>query len=252
MNRLKITCCGNQFLSGIRLFFILVIVGIPSYLTAQKDQNYYNAEISQPEQQSIIIENKGQWGDKIDGYSGLSAGSVYFQANMLHFDMYKAEELGEYSDKMHSSKEVGDGKEIQEMVFHKHYYQIELVGANPKANRSFSKEKQGVNHFFIGDKSKWRSNVKRYGELSYSNIYPGVDVIYKMAQSELKYDFVVASHEDVSLIQLQYSHTNNIYIDKGQLVIVTSVGEQREYIPMAYQDMTVIYCCLAKPLPEAA
>lgn len=237
MNRRDMKGADNRVFGGIRLFLISAIAGIPSFLEAQIEHNHDTRKIPHSIKQSVIIENKGQWGDQVDGYAGLSGGSVYFQANKLHFDMYNGEELGTYSEKVHASKEETSGKEIQEMVFHKHYYQIELVGANPKANRSFSKVKEGVNHFFLGDRSTWRSNVKRYEELSYSNIYPGVDVVYKLAHSELKYDFVVDKHADVSAIQLQYLHTNNIYIDKGQLVIITSVGEQREYIPMAYQDI---------------
>lgn len=246
MNRLGIIGCGNRIFLGIRLFFISAIAGIPTLLLAQKEHNHHYGDAPHSKQQSVIIENKGQWGDQVDGYAALSEGSVYFQANKLHFDMYNAEELHTYSEKAHDSKAGTLEKEIQEMVLHKHYYQIDLLGANPNANLSFSKVKEGVHHFFLGDKHTWRSNVKRYEELTYSDIYPGVDVVYKMANAGLKYDFVLDKNTDVSVIQLKYLHTNNIYIDKGQLVIVTSVGEQREYIPMAYQDIngkrTIVPC----------
>lgn len=238
MSRVKVCSSNNQWLNS-RLFFILVAVGIPSFLGAQHNHSEHDHhDVSKPSQQeTVIIENKGQWGNTVDAYAGLQAGAVYFQANKLHFDMFNSKELSDYSEKIHASNGNIYDQEIQSTVFNKHYYQVELVGANANAGGTFKQQKQGVNHFFLGNKSTWRSNVKRYGELTYSNIYAGIDVVYQMNNTGLKYDFVVARQSDVSDIQLKYDHVNSVRIENGQLVIVTSVGIQKEYIPMAYQEI---------------
>jgi len=237
MKKIKIRKSQKNPFLKIRILLILVVGGYSPFFFGQHDHDHKQDVSAHSSQQAVIIENKGQWGNELDGYAGLSAGSVYFQANKLHFDLYNSSELLELSEKLHASKTGIYGNDIQSMVLHKHYYQLELVGANPNAERTFSQDKQGVCNFFLGDKSTWRSNVKRFGELSYKAIYPGIDVIYKMNESELKYDFVVASQSDASAIQLRYSFTDALRIEKGQLVIVTSIGEQREFIPLAYQDI---------------
>jgi len=47
--------------------------------------------------------------------------------------------------------------------------------------------------YFLGsDPAKWRRNVPNYGKVKYSNVYPGIDLVYYGNQRQLEYDFVVA------------------------------------------------------------
>ena len=81
---------------------------------------------------------------------------------------------------------------------------MQLVGANPKVTMGGAGDLPGKTNYFIGsDPQKWRTHVPTYAGVKYSNVYPGVDLVYYGNQSgQLEYDFVVAPGADPSAIVL--------------------------------------------------
>jgi hypothetical protein len=80
---------------------------------------------------------------------------------------------------------------------------LKLVGADQHAKVSGLEELPGKSNYFIGnDAKKWRTNVSNYAKVKYSNVYPGVDLVYYGNQGKLEYDFVVQPGSDPRSIQL--------------------------------------------------
>ena len=81
---------------------------------------------------------------------------------------------------------------------------MQLVGANPKVTTRGADELPGKANYFIGsDPQKWRTHMPTYARVKYSNVYPGVDLVYYGNQTgQLEYDFVVAPGADPSAIVL--------------------------------------------------
>jgi hypothetical protein len=80
---------------------------------------------------------------------------------------------------------------------------MKLVGANARAKVSGMEELPGKSNYFIGnDPKKWRTNVPNYAKVKYTNVYPGVDLVYYGNQGQLEYDFVVSPGADPRSIQL--------------------------------------------------
>jgi hypothetical protein len=74
---------------------------------------------------------------------------------------------------------------------------INLKGANRQALVEGLEELSGKSNYFIGrDPKKWRTNVPTYARVRYTDVYPGVDLIYYGNQQQLEYDLVVAPHTD--------------------------------------------------------
>jgi hypothetical protein len=70
-----------------------------------------------------------------------------------------------------------------------------------------------VTNYFIGnDPSKWQSGLADYTKLRYSNIYPGIDLVYKIHDDGLKYEFVVAPYADPTQIMLEYENAASVEI----------------------------------------
>ena len=108
----------------------------------------------------------------------------------------------------------------------------------------------GTSNYLIGnDPKKWRRNVPNYAKVKYSEVYPGVDLLYYGNQGgELEYDFVVAPGADPAAIRFALSGAENepqgqskerklkFKIDlQGDLVIKTRDGEVRFHKPVIYQ-----------------
>lgn len=82
---------------------------------------------------------------------------------------------------------------------------MHLVGsAGPKMVRGEDVLPGRTNYMHGADASTWRSAVPTYGEVRYSQVYPGIDLVFYGHGQELEYDFIVGAHADPSRIQLQF------------------------------------------------
>src|SRR5216117_4313936 len=74
---------------------------------------------------------------------------------------------------------------------------MSLVGAARKPVVNGLDEQPGKANYFIGkDPAQWRTNVPTYAKVHYSEVYPGIDLVYYGNQRQLEYDFVVAPGAD--------------------------------------------------------
>ena len=126
---------------------------------------------------------------------------------------------------------------------------LKLLNANQHATVTGVNELPGkVNYFLGNDPRKWRSNVPTYGQVTYRNVYPGIDLVYYGNQDgELESDFVVAPGADPGAIALDVgaglvpapgrSQESRLRIARdGDLVIPTEGGEVRFRKPLVYQE----------------
>jgi hypothetical protein len=123
---------------------------------------------------------------------------------------------------------------------------MKLVGANSNPKIVGMDQLPGKSNYFIGnDPQKWRTNVPNYAKVKYTNVYPGVDLVYYGNQGRLEYDFVVAPGADPRAITLELEtgqskiKNQKSKIDKdGDLVVGTDGGEVTFHKPVVYQPAT--------------
>ncbi len=117
---------------------------------------------------------------------------------------------------------------------------MSLAGANEQPTVSGMDElPTKVNYFGSSDSSQWQTNIATYGSVRYSQVYPGVDMIYHGNQRRLEYDFVLSPGADWRQIALNFSETEKVEIDAGtgDLLLHTAIGVLRQHKPVAYQDV---------------
>lgn len=94
-----------------------------------------------------------------------------------------------------------------------------------------------VNYFVGSDATKWQRGVPIYEHIIRQHAYPGINVIYRIARSELEYDLVVAPGADPNRIKLHFTGAKRVRVDKGgDLVLSTAVGEIRQRKPDVYEE----------------
>jgi len=68
------------------------------------------------------------------------------------------------------------------------------------------------------DPRRWQRDIPTYEEVCYSNLYPGIDLIYYGRQRHLEYDLVVAPGADPAAIRLQVTGMDTLRVgDDGAL-----------------------------------
>ena len=124
---------------------------------------------------------------------------------------------------------VNSGGAAVEMRFH---------GAGIPASVKGSSQQSSVSNYFQGSDSKlWLRNVPNFAAVEYKGLYPGIQLkLHQQPGARLEYDFLIDAGADPSLVQLDFSGTSKLEIDKsGDLLIHTKSGILRQQRPKLYQ-----------------
>ncbi len=179
--------------------------------------------------QHAFIENKGQWEKPILFKTHFSAGNLWVQQRKFVFH------LQDYSNMQKNHGNLNDsGAEasIRQTVVH-----LNFNGANEVTQIEKHHETASYYNYFLGNNpSRWKENVKGYGEAILKEFYAGIDLKLIEEQEQLKYEFHIQPKSNPSAIGFNYSGQKSVKIDKkGNLVVATDLGNIIEQKPYAYQ-----------------
>lgn len=115
---------------------------------------------------------------------------------------------------------------------------MKLLGANPDPAVTGSDRISGSINYVIGkDPSAWLTKVPTFGKVRYSEVYPGIDLIYYGNQGQLEYDFVVAAGVDPGAIRIDFRGLNPPKLDEaGDLRLTGDADEVVLRRPIAFQE----------------
>ncbi len=183
-----------------------------------------------------FIENKGQWNSEVKFKSLAGSGSFYLQQNGFTISQHNLSDVEAFKAKRHG--EIGE-EQLKQGIGSKvrsHAYTVNFVNAQTPQIIA-DKAIPTINNYFIGnDKSKWATDCRIYKGVTYKNVYPGIDVrYYSDAGSNLKYDFIIHPGADANKIAMKYTGANKISIRNKELVISTTLGDNKELSPYTYQ-----------------
>jgi hypothetical protein len=116
---------------------------------------------------------------------------------------------------------------------------VRLAGANQAAEVRGIGQLPGRANYFIGnDPSKWNSSVPVFAKVQYTEVYPGVDVVFHGNQRQLEYDFDVAAGADTSRIALNIEGARQVSVNaRGEAVMKTHLGDVVLQKPVSYQEI---------------
>ncbi|MEO6219967.1 MAG: SBBP repeat-containing protein, partial [Ginsengibacter sp.] len=183
-----------------------------------------------------FIENKGQWNETVKFMSLAGSGSFYLQQKGFTVAQNNPSDVAAFKAKRHSEisepqLKKGIGKKIRA-----HAYTVNFINAR-EPQIIADKPIPTVNNYFIGnDKNKWATDCRIYKGVTYKNMYPGIDVrYYADAVSNLKYDFIIHPGANVNNIAMKYTGANKISVRNKELIISTTLGDNKELSPYTYQ-----------------
>lgn len=177
-------------------------------------------------------ENKNQFDSRVLYQSDLAHGAkVFLEKNCFTYLFWNTEQVEAMRHPHHDTTTQRDQLKVD---FHS--FKAEFLNANPEPYVTAQYPDSWYKNYFIGnDQSKWASDVKLYGEVNYSELYPSIDLRVYEKNARMEYDYVVNDGGDANAIRIKYSGTDKIYLDDGNLVIRTSLGIITEQKPQAYQ-----------------
>lgn len=116
---------------------------------------------------------------------------------------------------------------------------MKLDGANRHARPAVMGRLPGRINYLIGNNpERYRRGISTYSQVRYTNVYPGVDVVYYSKHHQLEYDFIVGPGAKTDAITLQFEGASAIAIDdKRDLVISNGDKSIRFERPTLYQEV---------------
>lgn len=114
---------------------------------------------------------------------------------------------------------------------------MNFLGSHGAKNIVGDHELEGKANYLLGnDPQKWITNVPIFTKVHYSQIYPGIDLVYYGNQEQLEYDLVLQAKVDPTLIRIGIQGADKIGLDKsGNLLIKTAAGTVALQKPVMYQ-----------------
>jgi len=115
---------------------------------------------------------------------------------------------------------------------------MHLVNGNAQAQTEGEDALSAKVNYFIGSNpNQWHKGVKQFARVSYKGVYPGVDLTYHGAQSQLEFDLVIAPAANPEVIGLGFAGVKGMETDaSGNLVLASSAGNLTLHAPVAYQE----------------
>ena len=115
---------------------------------------------------------------------------------------------------------------------------LKWVNANEGVEAAGIDPLPGKSNYLIGnDASQWHTGVPLYSRVRYSEMYPGIDLVYYENRRALEFDFVVAPGAHPSAIAFDVEGAQSIATDEqGHLAMSLGGEEVRLLRPEIYQE----------------
>ncbi len=103
-------------------------------------------------------------------------------------------------------------------------------------------------HFFVGsDPTRWRTGVRSFREIAYPDLYEGIDLLYRMTEAGVKYEFLVRPGADPARIAMVYEGLEAVEVrGDGGLTLRTARGDLRDSAPDALQGSESVTCTFSR------
>ncbi|MFX1560837.1 MAG: hypothetical protein ACFFBL_09630, partial [Promethearchaeota archaeon] len=116
------------------------------------------------------------------------------------------------------------------------YFTLEFPGSNQVIPEGEKPTGSVTNYFFGSDSSQWRKGLADFEVLRYRELYPGIDLIYKIHDGFLKYEFAITPHSNPSSIRMRYTDADEISVCDDQITVSKSNSYFSDTGLWAFQD----------------
>lgn len=192
-----------------------------------------------------FIENKGQITDQSGRYNDQVL-FLYAANNGMNVQLRKT---GFSYDTYHASND-------QSITIDR--IDIEFIGMNQKVE-VISQDRQFItNNYYISDAQNGIMDVHLFNEITYKNLYPNIDLVFKINASgnAVKYDFIVHPGADLKQVLLRYQGMDSLQLFDGNLKLNINEKVLNELIPISWikengQEIKINFELIASSKQEA-
>jgi hypothetical protein len=183
-----------------------------------------------------FIENRGQLDSRVAFYIQGRDTAIYFTAEGMTLALTE-QKRGERGNGRLERLSLGQDRRTPQ-AWSRRVVKLDFVGANPRPRILAGDPMPAVVSYFKGRPEEWKAGLRTYASITYSDLWPGIDLVYSGAANRLKYSFVVKPGADPEQVRLAYRGADAVRVNgAGQLEIETPAGILQDDRPYAYQEI---------------
>jgi hypothetical protein len=191
-------------------------------------------------------ENKGQVGDqfskpRLDVLFVGHAGEMNFHLrnNGISYQLCRVDSWKEHKDEFQKKLQRLSDKTSDQITI----YRLDINWLNIERNVEVLKENsaEGYENYYNEVCPNGVTGVKTFKNITYKNLYQGIDLKWYEKDGNLKYDYIIEAGADHAQIQFEIKGAESISLGKnGELIITTPLGVVEEKAPYVTQDGKVL------------
>ncbi len=120
---------------------------------------------------------------------------------------------------------------------------VGFVGATGTARVQATQLQEGKVSYLIGnDPAKWHRDLPTYGSVTYTSLYPGIDLAYSGTTDQLESVYTLAPGADPSLLRWSYIGAKEASVDENDNMKITLASSGADLVlmeraPIAWQEI---------------
>jgi hypothetical protein len=212
--------------SGYQLRFAplsvaVIASGSPSGTDSKSsaDANRSRVDWALKHQPLSFVENRGQADSRVDFYVAGPNSALYFTPQGVTFVLV----------------EGAKSKSPDPIPPKSWTVKMDFVGARLNARPTGETPAPTLVSYFKGSPDRWKTGLRTFSRIRYTDLWPGIDLIYTGADSQLKYEFEVKPGADPGLIKWTYRGAPVSLDPSGNLQVTTPIGGFQDQHPYSYQ-----------------
>ena len=226
---------------------IIFLILLSTSIFANKTPNYPKGFSPKTNNGISFTENKGQIHDqnyksRPDVLFGGSDGNLVFHLknNGISYQLNRVDTWKKESDLIKNNADAKIQKDDEKLVADQTtIYRLDINWLNANTNAELKKQNplDGFNNYYSENCPNGALNVKSYQQITYQNIYDGIDLKWYEKDGHLEYDYLVSAGADYKQIQLEIKGADKITLNnKGELIYKTPLGDIIEQAPLVKQN----------------
>ena len=226
---------------------IIFLILFSTSIFANKTPNYPKGFSSKTNSAISFTENKGQIHDqnyksRPDVLFGGNDGNLVFHLknNGISYQLNRVDTWKKESDLIKNHADAKIQKDEEKLVADQStIYRLDINWLNANTDIEVTKQKPlaGFNNYYLENCPNGALNVKSYQQITYQNIYDGIDLKWYEKDGHLEYDYLVSAGSDYKQIQLEIKGADKLTLNnKGELIYKTPLGDIIEQAPLVKQN----------------
>lgn len=176
-----------------------------------------------------LVENKGQWPNKVLYQSATSGGNIWIQQHGFLYDLRDYSKLHQAHDNQITDNTNG--------AYEGRLYAAHFLNSNEVSEVREEKPESYLLNYFIGnDSTRWANHVQSFNEVTLKNFYNGIDLKLIDKADAFKYELWCSPGSPIHNIQIELKYFEQVNLAKnGDLILRTKFGDLIEQKPVAYE-----------------